>query len=48
MWLIGLNPDVLKWSSVFATRQGAGRERMHFSLEVAVAKFWRLQGGGAG
>ncbi len=39
VWLVGLSPDVL--STIQRSSLGAdlGRERMHFSLEMAVAKY---------
>jgi anti-anti-sigma factor len=39
IWLIGLNPDVLEVVQRSPLGKALGRERMHFSLEVAVARF---------
>jgi high affinity sulfate transporter 1 len=43
-WLIGLNPDVLEVVQRSPLGKVLGRERMHFSLEVAVAKFLEVGG----
>ena len=39
LWLVGLNPDVLGVIQRSTLGKTLGRERMHFSLEVAVAKY---------
>jgi high affinity sulfate transporter 1 len=39
IWLVGLNPEVLSVIRRSSLGQILGRERMHFSLEVAVEKF---------
>ena len=39
VWLIGLTPPVLSTIQRSSLGAGLGRERMHFNLEVAVAKF---------
>ena len=39
LWLVGLNPDVLEVVQRSSLGQTLGRERMHFNLEVAVAKY---------
>jgi high affinity sulfate transporter 1 len=39
MWLVGLNPEVLSMIQRSALANILGRERMHFSLELAVAKY---------
>ena len=42
LWLIGLNPDVLAMVQRSPLGGILGRERMHFSLEQAVAKYLML------
>jgi sulfate permease, SulP family len=37
--LVGLNPDVLSVIQRSSLGEVLGRERMHFNLEVAVAKY---------
>jgi high affinity sulfate transporter 1 len=39
LWLVGLNPDVLAVVQRSPLGKVLGRERMHFNLEVAVAKY---------
>jgi anti-anti-sigma regulatory factor len=39
VWLVGLNPDVLSVIHRSSLGEVLGRERMHFNLEVAVAKY---------
>ena len=39
VWLVGLNPDVLSVIQRSSLGEVLGRERMHFNLEVAVAKY---------
>jgi sulfate permease, SulP family len=39
VWLVGLNPDVLSVIQRSSLGQVLGRERMHFNLELAVAKY---------
>jgi sulfate permease, SulP family len=42
LWLVGLNPDVLAMVQRSPLGETLGRERMHFNLEVAVAKYLAL------
>jgi len=39
VWLVGLNPDVLSVIQRSSLGEVLGRERMHFNLEVAIAKY---------
>ena len=39
IWLVGLNPEVLSVIQRSSLGKTLGRERMHFNLEVAVAKY---------
>ncbi len=39
LWLVGLNPDVLAMVQRSPLGEVLGRDRMHFNLEVAVAKY---------
>jgi MFS superfamily sulfate permease-like transporter len=39
VWLVGLNPEVLSVIGRSSLGKVLGRERMHFSLELAVAKY---------
>jgi len=39
LWLVGLNPEVLAVVQRSSLGEVLGRERMHFNLETAVAKF---------
>ena len=39
VWLVGLNPDVLSVIQCSSLGKVLGRERMHFNLELAVAKY---------
>ena len=39
VWLIRLNPEVLSVIQRSPLRRILGRERMHFNLELAVAKY---------
>jgi hypothetical protein len=39
VWLVGLNPEVLSVIGRSSLGKLLGRERMHFSLEVAVVKY---------
>jgi hypothetical protein len=48
LWLVGLNTDVLAMIQRSPLGETLGRERMHFNLEVAVAKYlaslaWRSE-----
>jgi len=45
LWLVGLNPDVLAVIQRSSLGELLGRERMFFSLELAVAKYLASQGG---
>ena len=38
-WLVGLNPEVLSVIQRSSLGKVLGRERMHFNLELAVAKY---------
>ena len=44
LWLVGLNPEVLKVIQHSPLAGILGRERMHFSLELAVAKYLESRG----
>jgi len=48
LWLVGLNPDVLAMVQRSPLGEVLGRERMHFNLEVAVAKYLALPLTGSG
>ena len=39
IWLVGLNPEVLSVIQRSSLGKILGRERMHFNLELAVAKY---------
>jgi SulP family sulfate permease len=39
LWLVGLNPEVLSVIQRSSLGKVLGRERMHFNLELAVAKY---------
>ena len=39
VWLVGLNPEVLSVIQRSSLGEVLGRERMHFNLELAVAKY---------
>jgi hypothetical protein len=39
VWLVGLNPDVLSVIQRSSLGKVLRRERMHFNLELAVAKY---------
>ena len=39
VWLVGLNPEVLSVIQRSSLGKLLGRERMHYSLELAVAKY---------
>ena len=39
IWLVGLNPEVLSVIQRSLLGKVLGRERMHFNLELAVAKY---------
>jgi len=39
LWLVGLNPEVLAMVQRSSLAETLGRERMHFTLEVAVEKY---------
>jgi anti-anti-sigma regulatory factor len=39
VWLVGLNPEVLSVIQRSSLGEVLGRERMHFNLEMAVAKY---------
>src|SRR5512136_1773721 len=45
LWLVGLNPDVLSMVQRSPLGETLGRERMHFNLEVAVAKYQAFPAG---
>jgi SulP family sulfate permease len=47
LWLVGLNPRVLQVVQKSALGNTLGRERMHFSLELAVAKYLGMSATGA-
>ena len=42
LWLVGLNPEVLAMVQRSPLGDTLGRERMHFTLELAVAKYLAL------
>ena len=42
VWLVGLNPEVLSVIQNSSLGRLLGRERMHYSLELAVANTWQL------
>jgi sulfate permease, SulP family len=42
LWLVGLNPGVLQMIQRSSLGSELGREKMHFSLELAVARFVEL------
>ncbi len=48
LWLVGLNPEVLAMVQRSSLGEVLGRERMHFNLEVAVAKYLALAETGSG
>jgi anti-anti-sigma factor len=48
LWLVGLNPEVLAMIQRSPLGEILGRERMHFNLEVAVAKYLALPATGSG
>jgi hypothetical protein len=39
LWLVGLNPTVLQVVQRSSLAETLGRERMHFTLEVATEKY---------
>lgn len=39
LWLVGMNPDVLSMVQKSSLGETLGRERMHFNLEIAIAKY---------
>ena len=39
IWLVGLTPEVLRMVQRSSLGETLGRERMHFNLETAVARF---------
>ena len=43
-WLVGLNPGVLQMVQRSSLAKALGRQKMHFSLELAVAKYVELFG----
>ena len=45
-WLVGLNPRVLQMIQRSSLGKALGRERMHFSLELAVKRYVELSGSG--
>jgi high affinity sulfate transporter 1 len=45
LWLVGLNPEVLDVVNRSGLGDRLGRERMHFTLEQAVAKYLQQTGG---
>ncbi len=48
LWLVGLNPEVLPMVQRSPLGEVLGRERMHFNLEVAVAKYLAIPATGSG
>jgi anti-anti-sigma regulatory factor len=44
LWLVGLNPEVLKVVQQSGLGNALGRERMFFNLEQAVERFQRQSG----
>jgi len=48
LWLVGLNPGVLKMVQHSSLGRTLGRDRMLFNLEQAVAKFQVQRGAGSG
>jgi sulfate permease, SulP family len=44
VWLVGLNPDVLSMIRRSSLGEVLGRDRMHFNLELAVAKYLAAPG----
>jgi sulfate permease, SulP family len=46
-WLVGLNPEVLSVVQRSSLGKVLGRERIHFNLELAVAKYLGGPGGDA-
>jgi MFS superfamily sulfate permease-like transporter len=48
LWLVGLNPNVLSMVQRSSLGEILGRERMHFNLEAAVAKYLALAATGSG
>jgi high affinity sulfate transporter 1 len=44
LWLVGLNPEVLEVVQRSPLGEVLGRERMHFTMEVAVAKYLASRG----
>jgi anti-anti-sigma regulatory factor len=44
LWLVGLNPEVLAMVQRSPLGEVLGRERMHFNLELAVAKYLARSG----
>jgi sulfate permease, SulP family len=45
LWLVGLNPGVLRMVQKSALGETLGREAMHFNLEVAVTRFLAMPAG---
>jgi high affinity sulfate transporter 1 len=45
LWLVGLNPEVLAVVRRSSLGETLGRERMHFTLEVAIDKYLAMTGG---
>ena len=48
VWLVGLNPGVLRMVQRSALGETLGREAMHFNLEVAVTKYLAMPSGSGG
>jgi len=48
LWLVGLNPEVLAMVQRSPIGEVLGRERMHFNLEVAVARYLASHATGSG
>ena len=45
LWVVGLNPEVLAVVRRSSLGETLGRERMHFTLEVAIDKYLAMTGG---
>jgi anti-anti-sigma regulatory factor len=46
VWLVGLTPSVLNVIERSSLQRTLGRERMHFNLEIAVARHQSSKAGG--
>jgi sulfate permease, SulP family len=42
LWLVGLDPGVLRVVQKSPLGESLGREELHFNLEAAVAKFYAV------